>query len=159
MMTDALAQSLLDHITRAIAEKGYAVVTVEADRASNAPGFSYTVGLAAKNLPELILFGLAAAPARTILTHAADLMQTQGALPDRHRTDGLIGDVLVEFRRVTESARATHLRLASAFHEHTDYEALQLVWSDRDGRFPDDPRFSATLRPLQPRLWVNEVLH
>jgi hypothetical protein len=31
---------------------------------------------------------------------------------------------------------------------------LQVVWADRNGRFPWEPRFQAAFRGLQPLLWL-----
>lgn len=141
-----------NRIASAIDEKGYAVVTV-AD-APDGPAFAYTVGLALqKRLPELIVFGLRRDALLTILTHIADVMGKLGPFRDGQRSDAFMREVSCKFRAIGPDAKAEYLKIATAWHRSADYDALQMIWPDKNGAFPDEPGFAPALLSLQPPLW------
>lgn len=141
-----------ERIAAAIDDKGYAVVTIPGE--ADDPAFAYTVGLAANGrLPELILCGLSRDVSETILTHAADVMRKLGPFRDGQQSDTFLHEVSCKFRSVEPDAKAEYLRIATVWHGSRDYGALQMIWPDKFGVFPDEQGFAAAMRSRQPHLW------
>jgi hypothetical protein len=128
-------RAYLDHIRRAITRHGWAVQYVGGDR-SHAP-YAYTVGLTGAGMPELVVTGLRAQRATTMLNDAArDMLAAEPpspgsmiALPDGRRVE------VVRLRRPE-----SHLAVALDLYGD-EVRALQLVWADDRGRLPWHPVF------------------
>lgn len=95
---------------------------------------TYSVGLAAHGLPELIVLGVRAAEAgRLIDLWATYLLEQSLVLPGETLESG---PFLME--AVEVSHPADHLGLAVAVHGGP-VQALQLAWADDRGRWPWEP--------------------
>ena len=58
----------------------------------------------------------------------------------------------VQFSVVQHDHYREYLGTASWYYKNANYPALQCIWPDRQGRFPWDDDFPATLRAIQPIL-------
>jgi hypothetical protein len=139
-------------IDEKIASVGWVVMSVEADRVRREPGFSYTVGLAARGLPELLAFGLPHQIAQPILNDLARRLIDQGSLPMDVPVDQVVRGFPVVFRKLAP-ARARPFVRAAAQRAGGAVEVIQLVWPDPSGRFPWEPDFDPALRIAQRMLW------
>jgi len=128
-------RAYLDHIRRVITRHGWAVQYVGGDRAR--PPHAYTVGLTAAALPELVVTGLRAERATSMLNGAARDMLAGGP-PSPGSTLALPGGGRVEVVRL--SSPESHLAVALDLYGD-DVRALQLVWADDRGRLPWHPVF------------------
>jgi hypothetical protein len=111
-------------------------------------GFSYTVGLAGKGLPEFIVFGWDQGLAQSVLNHLA--LRAIGGEPfaaDRELVGVLEGHTLRTYQ-VGDSSE--HLTMSNARYRRggDPVAALQLVWPDMAGRWPGDPDCNITWQPL-----------
>jgi hypothetical protein len=121
-----------------IVEHGWLVQGVfPTDAHAEAPGFCYTVGMTPAGLPELLLVGMPYDLAHPILTAAVK----------RHTDDEITVGAEVDLGfsvnfRFAAVADATTAKLATvaraAFPEQT-VRAIQILFPDRNGRWPDDP--------------------
>jgi hypothetical protein len=97
----------------------------------------YTIGLAGRGHPELIIFGLPPDVARPALhSVAGDIIAGRRTVrPGQHADDVLEGHQ-AQFVPVSEPER--HLPAAALFYAGTGtaIRALQIVWPDRYGRWP-----------------------
>lgn len=125
----------LDHIHRLITRHGWAVQYVGGDR-GHAP-YAYTVGLTGAGLPELVVTGLRAERATTMLNGAAHEMAGDGP-PTPGTTIALSGGSRVEVVRLARPE--SHLTVAIDIYGE-QVRALQLVWADDRGRLPWHPVF------------------
>jgi hypothetical protein len=124
-------------IQRFLENPGWAVIGVFADEANGVPGFSYTVGLTAKGLPELITLGLPEDSARHILNDAARRL-----LAGERFESGQILHELANLPlsvRLVDDANARSTAYSAFRHFPDGCRFLQLVWPNRSGAFPGDP--------------------
>jgi hypothetical protein len=126
----ATKQDYLKQLRSIIAKAGWAVQAVEGGRYS-AP-FAYTVGLAPRGKPELVVTGMAAYRARKLLNEVAVHM-LHATVPDVGEQQHLIGGPLIEFVEVEHPA--VHLLYACEFYG-AGIRALQIVHADDHGRWP-----------------------
>lgn len=120
---------------KVIAEHGWMVQGVFPRAGDEGTPFSYTVGLTAAGLPELVISGLPAELAGELLNTAAHQSLT---------TEFTAGQVLTDAAsvplRVVE-APAAEVNVAHRLYPGS-VRALQLVWPDAAGVFPGDPGWS-----------------
>jgi hypothetical protein len=114
------------------------------------PPFAYTVGLFGLGYPELVVFGMDPGDSAGVLNDVG------GRVRDGER---VIPGELLSFTNWPHRLHvlplvnpAEVLFAANRFYRRPDHDpvpALQLVWDDREGRFPWEPDFAAP-RWLQP---------
>lgn len=134
-----------------IADAGVHVVHEAGD--DEAPGYSYTVGLwEAFGQPEVLVYGLPAEVAEDLLQTVAD-QNDEGVtyLPDS-RHDGLIDGYPVRFFAVPGRLVAELCKVAIWAYEGAELPVVQLVWPDKQGRWPFEPGVREGFRDSQPVL-------
>jgi Domain of unknown function (DUF4262) len=113
-------------------DHGWAVQFVERDRIR--PSYAYTVGLTARDSPELLVTGLSSGRAARLLNAAAEhLCHADAPRPGERFRLELPGSLLIEVVRVAEPS--VHLVTATEFFGD-QVRALQLVYADDRGRWP-----------------------
>lgn len=132
-----------------IARYGWAVQGVF-DPAGVNPAFCYTVGLAAKGLPEVIVFGLPQKTAHHFLNHLGRLFTSSGVPPLDTNLDDLAEGLPSQLVAVPRGEADRYMFATK--RRYPDYTAVQLVWPDAKSLFPWDPGFDDALRWYQPVL-------
>lgn len=139
-------------IRRCVADHGWAVQLIPAH--GDAPAFAYTVGLFRNyGQAELIVLGLRLALMHSMLNTLGERMKAGETLRPEDRQQGVIAGFDVTLREVR--ARASfeeHVGYALWFYERAPFPLFQVVWPDREGRFPDDPGAGDGLQRQQPLL-------
>ena len=128
-------EDYLDELRSTILEHGWAVQFVESDRTP----YAYTIGLHDCGLPELLVTGLPPQRAARLLNRVAEMTIRDGPPTPGDQLQVPAGP-LVE--AVTVDHPDAHMDMAVAFHADPQLRALQLVWADRDGRWPSAAGFS-----------------
>jgi hypothetical protein len=143
----------LEDIVRAnVEEYGSHVMSVSAD--DEGPGFSYTIGLwQTQKAPEIICVGLPSKSAHAILNHVRDLVRDGAHLADGDERTDVLDGFTCRFRRLSVRHYRNYMGYANWFNEGHDYPVLQLVYPDREGRFPEDSGVSEAFLKQQTRLW------
>ena len=121
------------------------------------PPWTYTIGLLdGFGHPELIVVGLACESACALLNALADRVAAGCRFAAGEWFVG--GDYTLGFRPVHDTRWESGL-FAKWHHYYEcvgypdeDPVALQVVWPDDSGRFPEDPGFSPELARIQPLL-------
>jgi hypothetical protein len=128
-----------------LAATGWAVLGVTA-----AVPFSYTIGMAATlGTPELIAIGLPADVATRLFNDIGRQIRAGRRFEPGGPYDGLLaGGYRVRFDPVHPS-REDYVMQAINCHGHAAFPLWQLVWPDKQGHFPDDPRSDAGIRARQ----------
>ena len=125
--------SSIDH---AISAYGQAVIGTSGDCGK----FSYTIGNAEKGFPELLCIGpFNQNSVCMILNIIGKSMREIGMAPREGITDwrGLQSPIMVRMAGAAARDECTIQAGQRLGHEH--YEVLQIVLSDRNGRFPGNP--------------------
>lgn len=146
----ALLQNTVDQIRGLIAAHGWAVLSQPREGAS--PPFSYTVGLAAKDLPELIMVGLEPDIARSALNRAASRLAAGEALRYGQPLLEIIAGMSVVPRAVPPDVAERMMRFTHLLAMKKPWSAIQIVWSDPAGRFPGEAQYDTGWLSLQPML-------
>jgi uncharacterized protein YegJ (DUF2314 family) len=144
---DAADERLLD----VVRNHGFMVFRIPPD--DEGPGFAFTTGLAHRfDHPELILFGDDAESAGAVLHDLAGQVVTGTRFAAGEQREDIFHDAIARFDGVTTEHERHHrefLGHACWFHRRADFPALQVVWSDPTGVFPDQEGFAAGLRDRQ----------
>jgi hypothetical protein len=117
-----------------------------------APEYSYTVGLWHQyEQPEVIVFGLERAAADALLQLLTDDVDEGKRFAAGSAHDGLLHGYPARFRAVPPAHAASHCPLAQWAYDGAQPPFVQLVWPDKQGRWPwqDDVREGfAELQPV-----------
>jgi len=120
---------------------------------ANDPTHGHTLGLCEGHAhPELLLVGLPAQVTAEFLVHAAQLVTAGRRFEHGQTVDGLFPGAPAALRRVGEQHYAGYLDDALARYGSPEFAALQIVFPDRQGRFPWDPGADLRMRLVQPVL-------
>jgi hypothetical protein len=124
-----------------------------AEDAPNDPVHGHTLGLCeAFAHPELLLVGLPAELVHEFLTHAAARVAAGHRFEHGQVAEGLFPGAPAALRRVGEQHLEAYLPEALAHYGTPEFAALQIVFPDRDGRYPWDPGADLRMRLVQPVL-------
>lgn len=117
------------------------------------PEHTCSVGLWANfGQPEVVVFGLPAEVAGELIELLADEADEGHRFLDGTRHEGLLEDYPVRFVEVPKGRYAESLAAACWAYEGDDFPAVQLVWPDKQGRWPWDPSAREGFRAGQPVL-------
>ena len=139
---DRLRQYFLRQQDALIAQCGWAVTMVVPTSTDPGAPFAYTVGLTARTQPELVIAGLDPLIAQTLLNDlAARVIEQHMQLAHGQHLHDLIAGydaVLVDGPVTDDLYPGTAIGRYGADH----VRLRQIVWPDRDGRFPWDPGYA-----------------
>jgi uncharacterized protein DUF4262 len=143
----------MNWVTSQIGQRGWAVPGVSGD--DQAPPWAYSVGMwLTCQSAELIVCG---APLEN-MTGIIDAIGARFADGAEIGPDDLIDDVCpatLALRPVDLSWRTTSMfSVSDEFYGFVRPPYLQVVWADRNGRFPWEPRFQPAFEGSQPLLWL-----
>ncbi len=148
--TDDL-QPALRQLLDDVDEYGVHIVHITAD--DKGPAYSFTVGMFENFAqPELIVFGLEEEVAHELLNAAADEADAGHQYLDGSKLDGLLVDYPVRFVTVPKTCYAEHLGLAVWAYEGDSFPCVQMVWPDKQGRWPWDAGVREGFAASQPVL-------
>lgn len=133
---------------------GWAIEPVPAATDSDPPvaGYAYTIGFpAAFGFPELLLFGLTPVAARGLMGLVADLLAGGTEVPLGVPVIGVLdGEQRCVFAPIDTAEWAALFGTAVAWYRGGPFEAVQLLWPDRNGMLPYEIGFDQRLRLAQP---------
>ena len=147
--------SYMNWVAATVGEHGWAVSGRHGDEA--APPWAYSVGMwVSGQVPELVLCGLPVENGAAII-NAIGARLLEGADYQAGDTLDDICPAPLALRPVEQSWRADGalLGISNAFYGMVRPPYLQVVWSDRDGRFPWEQGFQRDLDLMQPLLWLH----
>jgi hypothetical protein len=133
---DERMRAYLQSCRETIARHGGMIQGVFPTAISPGVGFSYTVGLTAAGLPELVISGLPMDLAGTLLNDAA-----RTSLGAEIKAGNTIADIANVSFKVIDAPKA-EINLARRLYGADVVRALQLVWPDDSGHYPGDAGWS-----------------
>jgi hypothetical protein len=112
----------------------------------------FTVGFALRGKPEIVCIGM---PHQLVTTFVNQIYHRLG-----HGNEYTVGPVYhdlanlpVTFGRVSDRWREKICTVTTEYyaryHSSLAFTAIQLIWSDKQRRFPSDSRFDPTMRRMQ----------
>jgi hypothetical protein len=133
------------HIAEMVASMGFAIMTV--------PGqvpFHYTIGLWDQGLPEFVIMGLSPRQGHVMLNMLVLFSLNEGmpALNTPFDDISTMPSMLVEVDEIFRE------EIFGSAMRHTDNHGriVQMLWPDKEGRFPGDPEFALEYLIRQPLL-------
>jgi hypothetical protein len=142
----------LDEIRAGIAANGFIIQPVFS--AAGQPGFqwAYTIGLTEQCRPELACTGLPAEACAALLAHVVNVDADVGGDVLHLPAEGDTPAVTFKLRAVQTMGADYPLGMAVRIYGADLVRAVQLVWPDDDGLYPDDPRWDENRLGPQPLL-------
>jgi len=137
-----------------IETNGWAVEPVAARPDTDPPvaGHAHTIGFPeAFGFPEVLVFGLTPAAANGMFELLADLLRGGTEVPQGVAVTGLFdGDLRALFAPLPTDAAEVLMTTASAWRKGRPFEAVQLLWPDRNGFLPHEAGFDRRMVLAQP---------
>jgi len=115
-------------------------------------GYVYTIGYPeAFGFPEVLVFGLTPSTARGLFDMIADLLRGGTEIPLGIELTGFFdGDLRCVFAPLDVEVSSVLLATAVAWRRGSAFDAVQLLWPDRNGFLPTEPGFDRRLSMAQP---------
>jgi hypothetical protein len=130
---------------------GWHVIKVCED--DEGPGFAFTIGLFRRfQHPELIIFGLPPDTMHLMLNAAGEAIRAGRSYTPGNDYDDILEGYDCTFRTVPRRQYKEYLGYARWYYQGDDFPALQLVWPDREHRYPWAAPSDAWIRTGQPVL-------
>jgi len=140
-----------DNIIEHVNTVGWSVAMIEAT--DYLPSFAYTIGLwKSYGHPELISFGLTVKTLHEILNLAGENIKNGaqykvGTVYSEFFTNGNAQLLAVDERNIRD-----YFGYAVWFNKGQEFPAMQLVWTDRDGKYPWEEGYGEEFKYRQPLL-------
>ncbi|WP_165822019.1 DUF4262 domain-containing protein [Hymenobacter edaphi] len=118
------------------------------------PAFAYTIGLyRTYQHPEIICLGLPESVLFAVLAKAHELVKEGRRLAPGQRYDDFLEGYDVQFLPVDQAYYPSHLGYAGWYYGSSwEFPVLQLVWPDKQHRFPWEPEANPNWKFKQPLL-------
>ncbi|KRD10448.1 hypothetical protein ASE21_12150 [Flavobacterium sp. Root901] len=145
-------EDLITNIKANIKKHGLQVIMI--DSTDYLPSFAYSIGLWQKyNHPEIICFGLSNSLHHTIINEVAEIIKSGESIEvGKNYFDRIFDNSNAEFLTVDPNNLEDYFGTAINFYATNDFPALQLVWTDRNDKFPWEENFEDDFLYKQPLL-------
>lgn len=134
-----------------IEKYGLTVIIVEAT--DYLPSFAYSIGLwQEQQHPEIIIFGLSIETMHIVINGVADMVKNGQVIEKNKTYDDIFRDGRAVFLEIDHRNLSDYFGNAIDYYGHNHFSALQLVWTDRNDRFPWEEGFEDEFNDCQPLL-------
>lgn len=141
----------LDKFLENIQEYGLTVILIQAT--DYLPSFGYTIGLWKNyNHPEIICFGLKLETLHIVLNDVADLVKSGEIIQLNTNYFEIFESSKAEFISVDGKYFDDYFGTAINIYGHENFKAIQLIWTDRNNKFPWEFDFEKDFIYKQPLL-------
>ncbi len=152
MITDKAHNCRNDELTKSHIENfGVSIITIPAT--DYLPSFAYTIGLWQKHHhPEIICFGLRRETLHIVLNDVAELVKNAQIIKIAKAYHNIFANSKAEFLKVDNRNLSDYFGMAIDYYKSNDFPVLQLVWTDRNNKFPWETDFEEEFIHKQPLL-------
>ncbi|MEZ5002148.1 MAG: DUF4262 domain-containing protein [Chitinophagales bacterium] len=134
-----------------IEKYGLSVVKIESSR--YLPSFAYSIGLTETfNHPEIICFGLRTQLLHELINDVAEIIRFEGKLNPDKEYDNIFNNSRAKFLPIDKRNIEDYFKVAIKYFGTTDIKGLQLIWTDRNNKFPWENGFEEVFKFNQPLL-------
>jgi len=142
---------LLEQTKLNITKFGLQVIMVTSTKHS--PSFAYSIGLTKSfNHPEIICFGLPNNLAHKIINDVADIVKNGEIIESGKIYSEIFKDSRATFLEVDKKNIPDYFGAGLNYYENKEFKALQLIWTDRNDKFPWEENFEEEFLYKQPLL-------
>jgi len=142
---------LLEQTKLNITKYGHQVIMVNSTEYS--PSFAYSIGLKRTfDHPEIICFGLPNYLGHAIINDVAKLIEKDKSVLIGQVDTEIFKDSRAVFLEVDRRNINDYFRVALNYYGDEEFAALQLVWTDRNDKFPWEENFEKEFLSKQPLL-------
>lgn len=121
------------------------------------PGWAYSIGMfRTLGHPEILMFGLRDSTMQTIINNTGERVRAGARFADGIEDAEAVEGYRCVFRMVARGWYPLVLGFSLWFYGEKEFPVLQLVWPDRDGRYPWDADYPVEMRGLQPLLFEQD---
>ena len=134
-----------------IEEFGLQVIMVSSTEYS--PSFAYSIGLWERyNHPEIICFGFSNDLGHAIINDVARIIKSGDKILIDKTYSEIFEESKATFLKVDERNIDDYFKVARRYYNNNHFESLQLIWTDRNDKFPWEENFEDELIYIQPLL-------
>lgn len=142
---------LLEETKLNIDKFGLQVIMVTSTNYS--PSFSYSVGLTKTyNHPEIICFGFSNSLGHEIINDVAEIIKNGEIIESGKIYTEIFKDSRATFLKVDKRNIQDYFGAGLNYYEDEEFNALQLIWTDRNDKFPWEDNFEEEFLFKQPLL-------
>lgn len=147
-MSLSAEHQFLDRYRLMMDDPGWGLVGVFPTKDDPGPHFTYSVGLEwFRKHPEILVVGLPPTIAGGLINTAVNsyLLDAEPGFQFEvgKSYDEIIHGYPARFAHVGQAHLDQHITVSRVLQPGTEVRCLQLLWPDREGRFPDEPGFSS----------------
>ncbi len=130
---------------------GLSIVMIEATE--YLPSFAYSIGLQETfKHPEIICFGLRTQTLFELINDVAEIIKEEGQIKPEIEYDNVFKNSSAKFLQVDENNIEDYFGVTIKYYESKEFQGLQLVWTDRNNKFPWEEGFEEEFKYKQPLL-------
>lgn len=134
-----------------IEKYGLSVVMIEST--DYLPSFVYSVGLTETyNHPEIICFGLRTQTLHELINDVAEIIKKEGEINPNKEYDNIFQNNRARFLQIDKTNIEDYFGVAIKYFDTKEIEGLQLIWTDRNDKFPWEDGFEEEFKFKQPLL-------
>lgn len=142
---------LLNQTKLNIEKFGLQVIMVASTNYS--PSFAYSIGLTRTyNHPEVICFGLPNDLGHEIINDVAELIRNGAEIESGKIYTEIFNNSKAMFLNIDEKNIDDYFGAGQNYYKNENFNALQLVWTDRNNKFPWEENFEEEFLYIQPLL-------
>jgi hypothetical protein len=141
----------LTKIKNDILQFGLSIIALEAT--DYLPSYAHSVGFEQQyHHPEIIVFGLPPSMMQELLNDIGSMLK-EGKSIEIHRVyDDFFENGKVYFVKVDHRNKEDYFGYAVDYYQNSDFSAIELIWTDRNHKFPWEEGFEEEFKFKQPLL-------
>lgn len=138
-------------IWKDIEKFGWTVLLLE--KTDYLPSFAYTVGLWQNyQHPEIISFGFSNETLHSLLNIAGEMVKDGQKMELGTNSDAFLENGDVQFLKVDPRNISDYFGMAIDWYKTAEFPAIQMVWTDRNNKFPWEKEYEKEFEHRQPLL-------
>ncbi len=131
----------------------YGLSVVKIESTEYLPSFAYSVGLTETfNHPEIICFGLRTELLHQLINDVAEIIRSEGKLNPNKEYYNVFENSRAKFLQIDKRNIEDYFGVAIKYFGSTEINGLQLIWTDRNNKFPWEDGFEEEFKFKQPLL-------
>lgn len=133
--------------------KKYGLSVIKVESTGYLPSFAYSVGLSETyNHPEIICFGLSTKLLHELINDVSKIIEVEGKINIDKEYDNIFQNSRAKFLKVDKENINSYFTVAINYFKTDKIKCLQLIWTDRNNKFPWENGYEKEFKFKQPLL-------